>query len=345
MVSMITACIFGAQSVQAQNLDLSPIALAFDTIRTDYIEPVDMLAISGSAVTELQKWSKVGDAEWSSCMKPGKPSGPKKFRDMLPLIDAFNCAGYKEKSETDRLAMVNLAIASMVKPLGSLNQWMPLAGNEPDDIQFENKDQTSEPTGTFAEKKALVVTIPNLAVGTATKVRELVADAPLERTGVIILDMRGNTGGLLDEASAVADLFLDNGVIASAVERKNYDKQVVRAQSGAIAGESKIVILTDAKTAAGAEIVASALQDNRRARVVGARTSGADTIQTIIPILPAGYISLTTARIFRSDGRSLAGAPVIPDCEAYGEGAVLVDLAIAVADGNLSTCRAGETAG
>jgi carboxyl-terminal processing protease len=128
-----------------------------------------------------------------------------------------------------------------------------------------------------------------------------------------ILDMRDNPGGLLDQAVAVSDDFLNSGEIVSTHGRHPQDDQVWYAQSGDITNGAPIVILTNAGTASAAEIVTAALQQNRRALVLGTKTFGKGSVQTIMPIDNAGALRLTTALYFTPSGKSIQGYGVTPD--------------------------------
>ena len=128
-----------------------------------------------------------------------------------------------------------------------------------------------------------------------------------------ILDLRNNPGGLLDQAVAVSDDFLNSGEIVSTHGRHSQDDQVWYAQSGDITHGAPIVILTNAGTASAAEIVTAALQQNRRALVLGMKTFGKGSVQTIMPIDNAGALRLTTALYFTPSGKSIQGYGVTPD--------------------------------
>jgi len=129
-----------------------------------------------------------------------------------------------------------------------------------------------------------------------------------------ILDLRDNPGGLLDQAVAVSNDFLDSGEIVSTHGRHSEDDQVWYAQqSGDITNNAPIVVLTNAGTASAAEIVTAALQQNRRALVLGTKTFGKGSVQTIMPIDNEGALRLTTALYFTPSGKSIQGYGVSPD--------------------------------
>ncbi len=128
-----------------------------------------------------------------------------------------------------------------------------------------------------------------------------------------ILDLRDNPGGLLDQAVAVADDFLTQGEIVSTKGRHATDDQVWYAQGTDVTNNAPLVILTNAGTASAAEIVTAALQQNRRALVLGTKTFGKGSVQTILPIDNEGALRLTTALYFTPSGKSIQGFGVTPD--------------------------------
>ena len=143
-------------------------------------------------------------------------------------------------------------------------------------------------------------------------VRSLTAQAHGNIHGYI-LDLRDNPGGLLDQAVAVSDDFLTSGEIVSTHGRHPEDDQVWYAQDNDILNGAPMVVLTNAGTASAAEIVTAALQQNRRALVLGTKTFGKGSVQTIIPIDNEGALRLTTALYFTPSGRSIQDYGVTPN--------------------------------
>jgi carboxyl-terminal processing protease len=131
----------------------------------------------------------------------------------------------------------------------------------------------------------------------------------------IVLDLRNNPGGLLDQAVQVADDFIDQGEIVSTRARRQEDAQRWNAKSGDIAQGLPIVVLINAGSASASEIVAGALQDHRRAIVLGVKSFGKGSVQTVMPIPGQGAIRLTTARYYTPSGRSIQATGIEPDIE------------------------------
>ncbi len=129
----------------------------------------------------------------------------------------------------------------------------------------------------------------------------------------VVLDLRNNPGGLLDQAVAVSDAFLEKGEIVSTRSRQAEDTQRFNAKPGDLAKGLPIVVLVNGGSASASEIVAGALQDHRRAIVMGTTTFGKGSVQTIRPIPGHGAVRLTTARYFTPSGRSIQAKGIEPD--------------------------------
>lgn len=127
------------------------------------------------------------------------------------------------------------------------------------------------------------------------------------------LDLRNNPGGLLDQAIAVSDIFLEKGEIVSTRGREEKDIKRDNATPGDLAGGLPIVVLINGGSASASEIVSGALQDHHRALILGTRTFGKGSVQTVIPLPGHGAMRLTTARYFTPSGRSIQGKGIDPD--------------------------------
>ena len=129
----------------------------------------------------------------------------------------------------------------------------------------------------------------------------------------VVLDLRNNPGGLLDQAVAIADAFLDKGEIVSTRSRRTEDTQRFNARPGDLANGVPMVVLINGGSASASEIVAGALQDHHRALVLGTKSFGKGSVQTIIPLSGHGAMRLTTARYFTPSGRSIQAVGIEPD--------------------------------
>ncbi|HKT32970.1 MAG TPA: S41 family peptidase, partial [Gammaproteobacteria bacterium] len=129
----------------------------------------------------------------------------------------------------------------------------------------------------------------------------------------LVLDLRNNPGGLLDAAVDVCDDFLNSGVIVSARGRAPDSNFVRRATPGDMLNGAPMVVLVNAGTASAAEITAGALQDDHRALILGTRTFGKGSVQTVIPLPAGGALKLTTSLYYTPSGRSIQAEGIPPD--------------------------------
>lgn len=141
----------------------------------------------------------------------------------------------------------------------------------------------------------------------------------------VVLDLRSNPGGLLTAAVEVSDVFLDSGVIVSTRGRLNDTDLSFSATAGDLAAAAPLVILVDRGTASAAEIVAGALKDNHRGLILGQKTFGKGSVQTVLPLEDGHAVKLTTARYYTPSGVSIQATGIAPDIE-------LRDLKLAVRD-------------
>jgi carboxyl-terminal processing protease len=184
----------------------------------------------------------------------------------------------------------------------------------------------------------LILHVHRLGRGLGTEFGKALGELAEPPRGVV-LDLRSNLGGLLDKAVWLADSFLDEGRIVESRGRRKRG-ETYRARKGQALPETPLVVLVNGATAAGAEIVAAALQDNKRAKVVGAATMGAGTVQTLMPIDRDRAIRLTTAFEYRADGRRLQDSPVVPDCLIPQSGEPALAAAVALVLGDDVSCAA-----
>ena len=131
----------------------------------------------------------------------------------------------------------------------------------------------------------------------------------------LVLDLRNNPGGLLDQAIAVADDFLEKGEIVSTRGRKQGDAQRYNAKPDDIINGMPIVVLINGGSASASEIVAGALQDHGRAVVLGTKSFGKGSVQTIVPLQGNGAMRMTTARYYTPSGTSIQAKGIVPDIE------------------------------
>lgn len=157
------------------------------------------------------------------------------------------------------------------------------------------------------------------ADGVEDAIDKIKAEIPADKLKGYVVDLRNNGGGLLDQAISVSDMFLDKGEIVSTRGRDPEDVQRSNARSGDRADGKPLVVLINAGSASASEIVAGALQDHRRATLLGTRSFGKGSVQTIIPLARDEAIKLTTARYYTPSGRSIQAKGIEPDVEVIQE--------------------------
>jgi carboxyl-terminal processing protease len=151
--------------------------------------------------------------------------------------------------------------------------------------------------------------------GLKKAIEELNKEIPADKLKGYVVDLRNNPGGLLDQAIAVSDAFLERGEIVSTRGRNADESQRYNARSGDLTKGKPVIILINGGSASASEIVAGALQDHKRATVVGSRSFGKGSVQTIIPLGSNGAIRLTTARYYTPSGRSIQAKGIDPDVQ------------------------------
>ncbi len=153
-------------------------------------------------------------------------------------------------------------------------------------------------------------TTPNLEATLAEQIEEA---GGMDKINGIVLDLRNNPGGLLTQAIKVSDSFLEKGEIVSTRGRNPEDGERFNATPGDLAEGKPVVVLINGGSASASEIVAGALQDHRRAIVVGTKSFGKGSVQTVMPLRGDGAMRLTTARYYTPSGRSIQALGVSPD--------------------------------
>ncbi len=130
-----------------------------------------------------------------------------------------------------------------------------------------------------------------------------------------ILDLRNNPGGLLSQAIKISDFFLDNGEIVSTKSKRKYENRKWFAKKGDILNSNALIVLINYGSASASEIVAGALQDHKRAILVGESTYGKGSVQSIIPLKNDGAIRLTVSKYYLPSGKSISSVGVTPDIQ------------------------------
>lgn len=189
---------------------------------------------------------------------------------------------------------------------------------EPFDVSIIRDTIKLTAVRTRTEGDTVVLRITTFSDQTYDSMRELLAEQVEEAGGIenvngLVLDLRNNPGGLLRQAILVSDAFLEAGEIVSTRSRNPEDGERYNANAGDLADGLPIVVLINGGSASASEIVAGALQDHRRAIVIGTNSFGKGSVQTVMPLRGDGAMRLTTARYYTPSGRSIQALGISPD--------------------------------
>ncbi len=188
--------------------------------------------------------------------------------------------------------------------------------DDPIDVTITRQIIVLQPVDAKVVNGIGVISVSSFSANVATQVQNGWNKIKSETGGHpagLILDLRGDPGGLLDEAVALSDLFLDKGLIVSQRGRYARDTASYSASPGDIAQGLPVVVLIDVGSASASEIVAGALQDQHRALIMGQRSFGKGSVQTLLPLGKDVALKLTTARYYTPSGRSVQEGGITPD--------------------------------
>lgn len=168
--------------------------------------------------------------------------------------------------------------------------------------------------GTFLEPGLAYIRITNFQSQTTTDVKEALQKLQTQHLiNGLILDLRNNPGGLLDQAVSVTDIFLDEGLVVYTKGRVREQNMTFQAHSNGGKNLFPLVVLVNEGSASAAEIVTGAIQDHKRGIIVGAKTFGKGSVQTILPLPEGAALRMTTARYYTPNGRSIQATGITPD--------------------------------
>ncbi len=260
----------------------------------------------GIEVTQEEGWVKVvTPMDGTPAFEAGIESG-----DFITHVDGESLLGLT----------LNQAVEKMKGPVGSeiIITIVREGTDEPFDVSIIRDTIKLTAVKTRSEGHTVVMrvstfndqTYPNLAEGLKKSIEEL---GGMDNVDGFVLDLRNNPGGLLTQAIKVSDAFLEKGEIVSTRGRNVQDSERYNAEPGDLALGKPVVVLINGGSASASEIVAGALQDHRRAIVVGTKSFGKGSVQTVMPLRSNGAMRLTTARYYTPSGRSIQALGVSPD--------------------------------
>jgi carboxyl-terminal processing protease len=189
--------------------------------------------------------------------------------------------------------------------------------------------QVHSVTATTLEPGYAYVRISTFSDTTPEDLKRAILNLKRDNNGKIqglVLDLRNNPGGVLESGVAVADDFLESGVIVTADGRTPEARFEMDATPGDLIEGAPLVVLVNAGSASASEIVAGALKDHGRALLIGRRTYGKGSVQTVMPLARGGAVKLTTSRYFTPSGASIHGKGLMPDLLEAGTGAAPTDI-------------------
>ena len=169
------------------------------------------------------------------------------------------------------------------------------------------------------DKKIGYIKLNQFNENSSSQIREKITELKKEKIKGYIFDLRNNPGGLLSQAIKISDFFLDHGEIVSTKGRKNMENRKWFAKKGDLIDGKPLIIITNYGSASASEIVAGALKDHKRAIILGERSYGKGSVQSIIPLKNKGAIRLTISKYYLPSGKSISEVGVIPDIEIIEE--------------------------
>ena len=260
----------------------------------------------GIEVTQQDGWGKVvSPMDGTPADAAGIQSG-----DLIPAVDGESLMGYT----------LDEAVDLMRGPVGSeiVITVVREGVSEPFDVSIIRDTIKLTAVRVRQEGESIVLrittfndqTMANLSDGLAKQIEEA---GGIDKVNGIIVDLRNNPGGLLNQAVFVADALLEEGEIVSTRGRNPQDGERFNATAGDLTSGLPMVVLINGGSASASEIVAGALQDHRRAIVIGTKSFGKGSVQTVMPLRGDGAMRLTTARYYTPSGRSIQALGIQPD--------------------------------
>lgn len=215
---------------------------------------------------------------------------------------------------------LNEAVDKMRGKIGSkVKLTIRRANEKPFDVSLKREEiKIQSVKNDLKNDDVAYVRITSFSENTDKMIEKAIKDAKKkskDKLAGVVIDVRNNPGGLLDQAVSVSDLFLDKGEIVSTRSRNEDDTVKYTATKGDIVNGLPIVVLINEGSASASEIVAGALQDHHRAIILGEKSFGKGSVQTVIPLGKYGAMRLTTARYYTPSGRSIQAKGIEPDVE------------------------------
>ena len=320
----------------------------FNAVRAAYVEPVADAQLMQSAIRglllELDPHSSYLDAEQAQLFEEQSRG-------------AYEGIGVEVQTLKDKVLRViapidgspaalagiqpgDLIIAVEGKPMAAITDPEPLRGPAGSSVTLSvRREGQSKPLEIVVQRQTIrlssvrsrmlepgygYIRISTFQADTATDfaqhARALAAQVESQPLHGLVLDLRSNPGGLLTAAVQVADELLEQGTIVSTRGRLSSSDSQFQATPGQLLENTAVMVLVDAGSASASEVLAAALADNQRAKVIGSRTFGKGSVQSVLPLDNGDSIKLTTARYYTPSGRSIQAVGIAPDIVLKPEG-------------------------
>jgi carboxyl-terminal processing protease len=183
---------------------------------------------------------------------------------------------------------------------------------------------------TVGNKKLGVVALVTFRSGAHGELRTAIERLRAQGARGIVLDLRGNGGGLLQEAVLVSSVFIEDGVVV-ATDGRNRARRTLTAEGDALEGDLPVTVLVDGGSASASEIVAGALRDRRRATLIGTKTFGKGVFQEVEPLSNGGALDLTVGSYYLPGGENIGHRGIVPEVPARDDPRTRRDEALPVA--------------
>jgi carboxyl-terminal processing protease len=318
----------------------------FDRVRADYVEPPDEQKIIEAAIDgmlasldphssymnakrfeemKIQTTGKFGGLGIEVTMENGVVKVVSPIDDTPAAkagIQANDLIIKLDGTEVQGMTL-NEAVDKMRGAIGTPITLTVVRGNkEPFDVKLNRAEISVKSVKMEIEGDVGVIRIASFTEQTQEGLSLAISDIK-KKAGTnlkgYVLDLRNNPGGLLDQAISVSDTFLERGEVVSTRGRNADETQRYNAQSGDDTGGKPLVVLINGGSASASEIVAGALQDHKRATLIGTRSFGKGSVQTIVPLGSQGALRLTTARYYTPSGRSIQAKGIDADIAIENE--------------------------
>lgn len=330
----------------------------YNAVRAAYVDPVDDKKLMQSAVRglllELDPHSTYFDKEDAQAFDEQATGAYEGIGvELLQEDNALKVVSPIDDTPAARAGLKagDLIIAIDGTPINSIDASEPLRGKAGSSVVLTIAREQQKPFDVTVVRETIRVTsvrsrmlepgygyvrISTFQADTGADFQKHVAQLQAQANGKLkglVLDLRSNPGGLLTAAVQVADDLLDRGGIVSTRGRISISDAKFDATPGDLLDGAPVVVLTDAGSASASEVLAGALRDNQRARIVGSRSFGKGSVQTVLPLDNGDSVKLTTARYYTPSGRSIQATGIVPDVELTPDPATLPkDIPASLAD-------------